>query len=100
MQTKQFAYQLNECTYIANVAELVAFMQVSDDIEVLEHVFFCKFLKGSATGRAIFEVINNFISVNKNSNANGVNLMYRCRSSVDREAFRLRFVVEKSQRFN
>jgi hypothetical protein len=49
--------------------ELVAFTGVSDDVEVLERIFFCKFLKGNATGRAIFEVINNFISVNKNSNA-------------------------------
>jgi hypothetical protein len=74
VQTKQFAYQLNESTYIANEAELLAFIRVSDDVEVLERIFFCKFLKGNATGRAIFEVINNFISVNKNSIAIGVNL--------------------------
>jgi hypothetical protein len=65
---------LNESTNIANEAELVAFMRVSDGVEVLERIFFCTFLKGNATGRAIFEVINNFISVSKNSNANGVNL--------------------------
>jgi hypothetical protein len=57
---------LNESTYIANEAEIVAFMRVSDDVEVLGRIFFCKFLKGNVTERAIFEVINNFISVNKN----------------------------------
>jgi hypothetical protein len=49
-------------------------MRVSDDVEVLECIFFCKFRKGNATGRAIFGVINNFISVKKNSNASGVSL--------------------------
>jgi hypothetical protein len=74
VQTKQFAYQLNESTYIGNEATLVAFMQVSDDVEVLECIFFCKFLKGNATGRIIFDVINNFNSVIKNSNANTASL--------------------------
>jgi len=48
VQTKQFAYQLNENTYNGNEAGLVAFMRVSDDVEVLERIFFCKFLKGKA----------------------------------------------------
>jgi len=74
VQTKQFACQLDESTYIANEAELVAFMGVSDHVEVLERNIFCKLLKCNASERAKFEVINNFISVNKNSNANGVNL--------------------------
>lgn len=40
VQTKHFAYQWNEITYIANEADLVAFMRVSDDVEVLERIFF------------------------------------------------------------
>jgi hypothetical protein len=59
VQTKQIAYQLNESMYIANEVELVAFMRVSDEVEVLECILFCKSLNGNATGRAIFQVINN-----------------------------------------
>ena len=40
VQTKHFAYQLNESKYVANEAELVAFVRVSDDVEVSERIFF------------------------------------------------------------
>jgi hypothetical protein len=57
VQAQQFGYELNESTYISNEAELVAFVRVPDDVNILEHILFCKSLKGNATGGAIFEVI-------------------------------------------
>jgi hypothetical protein len=63
---KQFALQLDESTDISNEAELVAFMRVPDKVEIVEHILFCKPLKGIATGRAVFEVINDFFNEQKN----------------------------------
>jgi hypothetical protein len=57
---KQFALQLDESTGISNETELVAFVRVPDKVEIVEHILFRKSIKGNATGRAVFEVINNF----------------------------------------
>jgi hypothetical protein len=54
---KQFALQLDESTDISNEAELMAFVRVPDIVqivEIVEHILFCKSLKGNATGRAVF----------------------------------------------
>jgi hypothetical protein len=40
-------------------------VRVSDKVEIVEHILFCKSLKGSATGRAVFEVINDFFNEQK-----------------------------------
>jgi hypothetical protein len=50
---KQFALQLGS-TDISNEAELVAFDRVPDEIKIVERILFCNFLKGNATGRAVF----------------------------------------------
>jgi hypothetical protein len=62
---KQFALQLDESTGISNEAEFVAFVRVSDKVEIAEHILFCNFLKGNATERAVFEVINDFFNEQK-----------------------------------
>jgi hypothetical protein len=62
---KQFALQLDGSTDISNEAELMAFVRVPDKVEIVEHILFCKSLKGNATGRAIFEVINDFFNEQK-----------------------------------
>jgi hypothetical protein len=31
-------------------------------VEIVQHILFCKSLKGNATGRAVFEVINDFFN--------------------------------------
>jgi hypothetical protein len=59
---KQFALQLDESTGISNEAELVAFVRVPDKVDIVEHILFRKSIKGNATGRAVFEVINNFFN--------------------------------------
>jgi hypothetical protein len=64
---KQFAHQLDESTDIPNEAELVAFVRVPDKVEIVEHILFCKSLKRIATGRAVFEVINDFFNEQKSS---------------------------------
>jgi hypothetical protein len=60
MLARQFALQLDGSTDISNEAELVAFVTVPDKVEIVEHVLFSKSVKGNATGRAVFEVINDF----------------------------------------
>jgi hypothetical protein len=59
---KQFAIQLDESTDISNEAELAAFVRVPEKVKILEHILFCKALKVNATGRAVFEVINDFFN--------------------------------------
>jgi hypothetical protein len=56
---------LDESTDISNEYELVAFVRVPDKEEIVEHILFCKSLKGNATGRAVFEVINDFFNEQK-----------------------------------
>jgi hypothetical protein len=56
---------LDEITDISNEAELVAFVRVPDKAEIVEHILFCKSLKENATGRAVFEVINDFFNEQK-----------------------------------
>jgi hypothetical protein len=56
---------LDESTGISDEAEFVAFVRVSDKVEIVEHILFCKFLKGNATERAVFEVINDFFNEQK-----------------------------------
>jgi hypothetical protein len=65
MLAKQFALQLDEGTDISNEAELVVFVRVPDKVEIVEQILFCKSLKGNATGRAAFEVINDFFNEQK-----------------------------------
>jgi len=36
------------------------FVQVPDDVDILECILFCKSLKGNVGGRAAIEVINDF----------------------------------------
>jgi hypothetical protein len=62
---KQFALQLDESLDISNDSELVAFVRVPDKVEIVEHILFCKSLKGNANGRAVFEVINDFFNEQK-----------------------------------
>jgi hypothetical protein len=62
---KQFALQLDESTDISNEDELVAFVTVPNKVEIVKHVLFCKSLKGNETGRAVFEVINDFFNEQK-----------------------------------
>jgi hypothetical protein len=62
---KQFVVQLDESTDISNEYELVAFVRVPDKVEIVEYILFCKSLKGNATGRAVFEVINDFFNEQK-----------------------------------
>jgi hypothetical protein len=62
---KQFAFQLGESMDISNEAELVAFVRVPDKVEIVEHILFCNSLKRNATGRAVFEVINDFLNEQK-----------------------------------
>jgi hypothetical protein len=57
---------LDESTNISNEAELVVFVRVPDIVEIVEQILFCKCLKGNATGRAVFEVINDFFNEKKN----------------------------------
>ena len=56
VQAKWFVLQLDLSMDISNESQLVVFVQLWDDVEVLER----KSLKGNAGGRAIFEVINDF----------------------------------------
>jgi hypothetical protein len=62
---KQFALQLDESTDISNEAELVEFVRVEGKVEIVGNILFCKSLKGNATGRAVFEVINDFFNEQK-----------------------------------
>jgi hypothetical protein len=62
---KQFALQLDESTDISN-DELVAFVRIPDKVEIVERILFSKSLKGNATGRAVFVVINDFFNGQKN----------------------------------
>jgi hypothetical protein len=41
---------------------LVVFARVPGKVEIVEHILFRKSLKGNATGRAVFEVINDFFN--------------------------------------
>jgi hypothetical protein len=43
----------------------MAFVRVPDKVEIVEHILFCKSLKRNATGRAVFEAINNFFNKQK-----------------------------------
>jgi hypothetical protein len=65
MQAEQFFLQLDEYTNISPAAELTVLVQVQDDVEILEHVLFCKSPQANVTRRAIFEVIYNFFSEQK-----------------------------------
>jgi hypothetical protein len=40
-------------------------VRVLHKVEIVEHILFCKSLKGNATGRAVFEVINDFFNEQK-----------------------------------
>jgi hypothetical protein len=73
MQAKQFFLQLDECTDISTAAQLMVFVQVPCDVEILDHVLFCKFPQGDATRRAVFEAINKFLVIKKSSGSD-VNL--------------------------
>jgi hypothetical protein len=72
MQAKQFLLQLVECTDISTAAHLTVFVQVPDDVEILERVLCCKSPQENATRRAVFQVI--IFSVNKKSSGSDVNL--------------------------
>jgi hypothetical protein len=56
---------LDKSTDISNEAKLVSFVRVKDKAEIVEHILFCKSLKGNATGRVVFEVINYFFNEQK-----------------------------------
>jgi hypothetical protein len=56
---------LDKSTDISNDAELVAFVRVPGKVEVVEHILFCKSLKGKAAGRAVFGGINDFFNEQK-----------------------------------
>jgi hypothetical protein len=59
-QAKRFVLQLDGSMDISDEAQLVMFMQVQVDVEVLEHILFCKSVQGNTGGRAVFEEINDF----------------------------------------
>jgi hypothetical protein len=61
----------------------------------VEHVLFCKSLKGNATGREVIEIINDFFNEQKNQVAVVLSYMYRWQSSHDGHTFRLDFMGEK-----
>jgi hypothetical protein len=50
---------------MSNEAELVAFVRFPDKVQIVEHILFCKSLKGNSIGRAVFEVINDFVNERK-----------------------------------
>jgi hypothetical protein len=58
---------------ISNGAQLLVSVQVPNDVEILAHILFCKSVEEKATGRAIFEGINDIFSEQKSSGS-GVNL--------------------------
>jgi hypothetical protein len=60
---------LEESLNISNEAQLVVFVRVPDDVEMLERILFCKSLKYYGTGRAVFYVINNLFGEQKNQMA-------------------------------
>jgi hypothetical protein len=70
---KKFALLLDESTDISNEAELVTFVRVPNKVEIVEHILFCNSLKGNATGRVVYEVLNYFLNKQKSSGS-GVKL--------------------------
>lgn len=72
IQAKQFFLQVDEHTEISTAAQLTVFVQVPDDVEILEHVLCCKCPQENATRRAVFQVV--IFSVNKKSSGSDVNL--------------------------
>jgi hypothetical protein len=72
MQAKQFFLRLDECTDISTAAQLTVFVQVPDNVEILEYVLCCKSPQENATRRAVFQVI--IFSVNRKSSGSYVNL--------------------------
>lgn len=72
MQAQQFFLQLDECTDISTAAQLTVFVQVPDDVVILEHILCCKLPQQNATRRAVFQVI--IFPVNRKSSGCDVNL--------------------------
>jgi hypothetical protein len=53
----KFSVYLDESIDIASKAQLLAFIQVSDSDDIMEHVLFCHSLREKVTGEEIFKVI-------------------------------------------
>jgi len=71
MQAKQFFLRLDGCTDISTAAQLTMFVQVPDNVDILEYVLYFKSPQENATRRALFQVI---FSVNRKSSSSDVNL--------------------------
>jgi hypothetical protein len=41
------------------------YVRVPDEVEIVKHILFSKSLKGNATGRAVYEVINDIFNQQK-----------------------------------
>jgi hypothetical protein len=44
---------VDESTDVSNEVQLVVFVQVPNDVKILEHILFCEYLQGNATRRAV-----------------------------------------------
>ncbi|KAL2102327.1 hypothetical protein ACEWY4_001495 [Coilia grayii] len=62
--SEYFALQLDESTDVANAAELLVYIRFLHGEKVVEEILFCKALERGATGREIFQVLDNYIRSN------------------------------------
>jgi hypothetical protein len=50
---KQFCFLLDESTDIAGETQLLVFVRVPDSDDIMEHILFCRSLRGKVTGEKI-----------------------------------------------
>jgi hypothetical protein len=61
-KSKQFSIQLDESTDNAGEAKLLAIVRVADSDDIMEHILFCRSLRGKVTGEEIVKVIDQFLT--------------------------------------
>ncbi|KAI7804398.1 putative zinc finger BED domain-containing protein 5-like [Triplophysa rosa] len=57
-----YALQIDESTYVAGLAQLLAYVRYFYYGSVMEDILFCKPLEGRATGEEIFKVLDGFVT--------------------------------------